>query len=107
MKNRSKSSKYRLRNDLDWLDPDQSLIKDESYPERIPEPEMTLWESLSYGFRSTLAVIICLVIPALWYFDWNPSALADRTSEVVTGAITNAPPMPPCCKSSGIASLFW
>lgn len=94
MKNRSKSSNTRLRNDLDWLDPDQPLTMDESYPTDIPQPEMTLRESLSYGLRSTLAVIICLVIPVMWYFDWNPSALAERTSEAVTGVFTDSPPLP-------------
>jgi len=85
----SKKTKYRgggLKNDLDWLDPDQELA--EEYAEesgRFEKRPTTLRESISRGLRGTLAIIICLVIPVLWYFDWNPSAIANKTSEVVTG----------------------
>lgn len=91
----------RLKNDLAWLDPDQDMVLEEDEPiERVPE---TFKESLSRGLRSFLAIIICIVIPALWYFDWNTSAFADRTSEAVAGffdeGITNSiaplPPLPP------------
>ncbi|MDX1672847.1 MAG: hypothetical protein R3211_10935, partial [Balneolaceae bacterium] len=74
-----------LKEELDWLDPDQELDEDDRLPEEFRPASPTLRESLSRGFRSTLAVIICLVIPVLWYFNWDFSAFADKTSETVTG----------------------
>jgi len=83
MNNKKRERVNRLKNDLAWLDPEQELVhKEEEVSYQKPE---TLKESLSRGFRSVLAIIICLVIPALWYFDWNPSTFADKTSEAVTG----------------------
>ena len=83
MKSQKNQKKQSLRNDLDWLNTEQELVHEpdgRTYEER----PLTFGESLSRGFRSTLAVIICIVIPALWYFDWNPSAMANETSEFVT-----------------------
>lgn len=89
-----------LENELDWLDPDQELtIEDDNQDYRI-KPS-TFRESLSRGFRSILAITLCIVVPALWYFDWNPSAIADETSSFVTGFFEEgetaviAPPPPP------------
>lgn len=99
MKNKNRYKERSLKNDLDWLDPDQKLRHEKDDYEYRDEPS-TLRESLSRGFRSVLAVIICIVIPALWYFDWNASAMADETSDFVTGFFeegSNLPvaPLPP------------
>lgn len=84
MKQSLRNKRQKLINDLDFLDPNQTLVeeKDEHFYSDAPK---TFGESLSRGFRSVLAVTLCVVIPALWYFDWDPSAMANRTSATVSG----------------------
>ena len=93
MKSHKNYKKQSLRNDLDWLNTDQELIHehDEHGYEERPQ---TFGESLSRGFRSFLAIVICIVIPMLWYFDWNPSAMANETSEFVTGIFDDTQEIP-------------
>lgn len=93
MKTKGRGRKNILENDLDWLDPDQKLTVENDDHEYRLEPS-TLRESLSRGFRSILAVTLCVVIPALWYFDWNPSAFADETSGFVSGVFEESLPAP-------------
>ncbi|MDX1585325.1 MAG: hypothetical protein R3222_01220, partial [Balneolaceae bacterium] len=69
--------------------PDQELVHEKDSKTNL-KPE-TLKESLSRGFRSFLAIILCMVIPVLWYFDWNVSAFADETSDTVTGIFETDP----------------
>jgi hypothetical protein len=93
---KGQSRKKTLDPDLAWLhEPEEGSLPDKRNYEDKNLPEgPSVWESISYGLRSILAVFLCLVIPALWYFDWNPSALANETSEVVTNLIEGAPPPP-------------
>lgn len=84
MKSKKRERVRRLKNELAWLDPDQELVHEEEEGISRQKPE-TLKESLSRGFRSFLAIVLCLIIPALWYFDWNLSNFADSTSDTVTG----------------------
>lgn len=83
MKRKKRERVNRLKNELAWLDPDQELVHEED--EKSYQKPETLKESLSRGFRSFLAIILCLIIPALWYFDWNFSEFADNSSDTVTG----------------------
>lgn len=83
MKSKKRERVKRLKNELAWLDPDQELVHEEDEG-TYKKPE-TLKESLSRGFRTFLAIVICLVIPVLWYFDWNLSAFTDSSSDTVTG----------------------
>jgi hypothetical protein len=113
MKSKKRERVNRLKNDLAWLDPDQEMVHEEDeIAYRKPE---TFKESLSRGFRSFLAIVICLVIPALWYFDWNTSAFADKTSETVSGIFESGvgagsgqdgiAPLPPAPDIPGAASF--
>ncbi len=113
MKSKKRERVNRLKNDLAWLDPDQELVQEKDEPGyRKPE---TFRESLSRGFRSILAIILCIVIPALWYFDWNPSAFADKTSETVSGILESGvgagfsqegvAPLPPAPEAPSFASF--
>lgn len=97
-----------LENELDWLDPDQELTHEEDDHSYQVKPT-TFRESLSRGFRSILAITLCIVIPALWYFDWNPSVFADETSGFVSGffeegenvSIAPLPPPPEAVTGEG------
>ena len=113
MNSRKRERVNRLKNDLAWLDPEQDLVHDKD-EDSYRKPE-TFRESLSRGFRSFLAIIICIVIPALWYFDWDTSPFADRTSETVTGILESGlgagfqqdgvAPLPPAPDVPAIASF--
>lgn len=99
MKQKDRVKKHILENELKWLDPDQEMVLEHDDDNFQSRPS-TFRESLSRGFRSMLAIILCVVIPALWYFDWNPSAFADETSGFVTGLFEEMPsaptvPLPP------------
>lgn len=83
MKNKKRNKINRFKNDLDWLNPDQEMqLIDEEHLDLAPE---TFRESISRGIRSLIAVVICIIIPVMWYFDWNTSSITDKTSEVVNG----------------------
>lgn len=86
--------KQRLKNDLDWLDPNQELVHEDEDHQEYRDAPSSLKESLSRGFRSLLAIVLCIVIPALWYFDWSPSAMADETSGFVTGLFEEGSSVP-------------
>ena len=58
------------------------------------EEERTMWQSFSYGIRSSLAVIICLVIPAIWYFDLSPLNIAGKTTKALAGLFEDAQSIP-------------
>lgn len=65
------------------MDPNQELqLKNEEKLDLAPE---TLLESVSKGVRSFIAIVIYIIIPVVWYFDWNASTFADKTSEDVAG----------------------
>ncbi|NGP76177.1 hypothetical protein G3570_06010 [Balneolaceae bacterium YR4-1] len=96
MKSKKRDRVKQLKRELKWLDPDQELVHEED-DITYKKPE-TLKESLSRGFRSFLAIVLCLIIPVLWYFDWNISAFADNTSGTVTGTEVvqdGVAPLPP------------
>lgn len=99
MKQKKRTKKQILEDELKWLDPEQEMVLEQDDEDFRAKPS-TLRETLSRGFRSMLAVVLCVVIPALWYFDWNPSAFADETSGFVTGLFEEMPaapavPLPP------------
>lgn len=94
MKTRNRDRTNQFKDDLAWLESNQKMIYEEV---RFNEESDTLKESLSRGFRSFLAIVLCIVIPALWYFEWNPSTFfIDKTTEEVTGFFDD-----------GTISSFW
>lgn len=102
MNSKKRERVNKLKKELAWLDPKQEMVHSED-DQFFPKPE-TFKESLSRGFRSIIAIILCLVIPALWYFDWDTSSFANSTSETVTDLFEtgSAPALP---SPSGIAPL--
>ncbi|MGD8427384.1 MAG: hypothetical protein PVH63_07110, partial [Balneolaceae bacterium] len=93
MKKRKKIASKKLRNDLDSLHLNQALGNDAT-DEQLAHEEQTFRRSLSYGLRSTLAIIICLIIPVLWYFDWQPMDMARKTTKAVSGLFRDNPVVP-------------
>lgn len=51
-------------------------------PEEVAEPGFR--ERLGRGFRNALVLLLCAFITGLWYYDWNLSDFADRTSDLAT-----------------------
>lgn len=77
----------RRRADWQWLDPDQELINENKSDLFDTLHVPTFGESLSRGFRSILAVLICIVIPALLYIDVAPTAVPSSGDRAFADAI--------------------
>lgn len=86
MDRRNKIYKRVLHNRLDWLEPDQELYYERGYGEGEIETNI-LRESLSIGFRSALAVIICIVIPISLYVGLPGSAFKGNAAGISNGEI--------------------
>lgn len=94
MKSKRKSDTDKRYNDLKY--PGYNQIGDEQLLDmQIMEQDRSFWRSFSYGLRSMLAIIICLVIPVIWYFDWKPADAVRHTSEAVNNFFKDAPSIAP------------
>lgn len=83
-----KKRDYRaLKNDLERLEIEDDIdLREEDFfkPGMKLTPDPTLAQKAGRGIRNFLAVLLCVVITGLWYYDWNFSLLASRTSDLVT-----------------------
>ncbi|HKK47247.1 MAG TPA: hypothetical protein VJ964_17095 [Balneolaceae bacterium] len=92
MENRSKPVRDQLQNDPNSF----GFYHDKNEHVEMFEQKRTFWNSLSYGVRSALAIFICLVMPAVWFFDLRPVSTIRHISQSLSGFFGDAihPPLP-------------
>ncbi|MDR8390146.1 hypothetical protein NC796_03270 [Aliifodinibius sp. S!AR15-10] len=90
----SRKTYQRLKNDLERMVPDSELNPREE-DLLMTEPEQTkssqFWEDTKRFAKNFLVATLCVIIGVLWLFDWNVSAMMNRTSDVISGLLGNAP----------------
>lgn len=105
---KEKPNKYQtLKNDLERLDPgrdaDIEFAEEDLFPDRLEKTgEPDFRERAGRAARNFFVILLCIAITGLWYVDWDFSAFADRTSDVVTSVFGdnesqtfNVAPTPP------------
>lgn len=90
MNSESRKTYQKLKNDLERMVPDSELDSREKelLVKDKPDEASTsseLWEDSKRFFKNFLVATLCVIIILLWWFDWNFSALANRTSDVISG----------------------
>lgn len=87
MNSKKQSDRQLFRNRLEWLDTGAERFEDGGVDLFEAWDAPTLAESLGRGFRSIMAVIICIVIPALLYFDAVPTTAGGSEHTAPAGEI--------------------
>ncbi|MDX1636865.1 MAG: hypothetical protein R3281_02770 [Balneolaceae bacterium] len=89
MKKDTHETYQKLKNDLERMVPDSELEYSEEDLLIKPEPEQQkrseFWEDTKRFTKNFVVATLCVIITLLWWFDWNVSALASRTSEAFSG----------------------
>lgn len=101
MEESKKTQNNIFTNDLDRSQGEQS-VKAKSSGVNNRDKSTVFIEKLKESFRNGLIVAVCIITGVFWYYDWNASVVADKTSELVSTAyqqteslIESFAPIPP------------